>query len=121
MAILWTDVVDLQANLSTVAAGAQSKILAYVNEGLNAAAFGGEDSPRYVLARCYMAAHLGSLTKTSGAAGSVSSETYGTSSVSIAYGASDEGLKSTSWGQAYKDLLEASPLRLGLTSGPTCR
>lgn len=115
--VAWSDVVDLQPNLSTVSAGAQAKILAYVNEGLEAAAFGGEDSPRYVLARCYMAAHLAELTKKSGAAGAVSSETYARGSVSIAYGTTDEGLMSTSWGQAYKDLLDASPMRLGTSGG----
>lgn len=119
-AVTWTDVTDLQSGLSTVSAGAQSKILAYVNEGLNPAAFGGEDSPRWTLARCYLAAHLGTLTQRSGTAGAVSSETYGTSAVSIAYGTTDEGLASTAWGQAYQGMLDASPLRIGLTSGPSC-
>lgn len=118
--VTWSDVTDLQPGLSTVSAGAQANILAYVNDDLNPAAFGGEDSSTFVLARCYLAAHLGVLTQTAGAAGSVSSETYGASSVSIAYGTSDEGLKSTSWGNAYRDLLDASPLRIGLTTGPSC-
>lgn len=118
--IVWSDVTDLQSGLSTVSAGGQTKILDYVNNGLSADAFGGEDSPRWTLARCYMAAHLGSLTQRGGTGGSVSSETYGTSSVAIAYGMTDDGLASTAWGQAYKDMLDASPMRLGLTSGPTC-
>lgn len=117
--IAWSDVVDLQANLSDLAAGAQAKILDYVNNGLNAAAFGGEDSPRYVLARCYLAAHLGELTRRKGER-AVSGETYGASSVSIAYGMSDDGLKQTSWGGEYAEMLSASPLRIGLARGPSC-
>jgi hypothetical protein len=115
--IAWSDVTDLQANLSTVAAGAQMIILAYVNDDLNPAAFGGEDSATFVLARAYLAAHLGELTRRNGTSGNVSSETYGRTSVSISYGASDDGLKLTSWGSAYAELLLASPLRMGLTSG----
>lgn len=117
-AVLWSDVTDLQANLSTVSDGAQTKILAYVNNELNAAAFGGEDSARYVLARCYLAAHLGELERRKGER-AVSGETYGASSVSIAYGVSEDGLKQTAWGGEYAEMLAASPLRIGLSAGPS--
>lgn len=118
-AIVWADVVALQANLSTVSVAAQMIFLAYVNEDLNPAAFGGDGSPRYHLARVYMAAHLGELERRNGTSGNVSSETYGRSSVTIAYATNDEGLMATSWGQAFKSFLDASPLRIGLTTGPT--
>lgn len=112
--ITWSDVTALQANLSTVAAGAQTLILAYVNEELSAAAFGGEDSARFTLARCYLAAHLGELTRRNGAQ-DVRSETIAAGSVTLAYGAGDEeALAQTSWGRQYAELLAASHLRLGL-------
>lgn len=119
--IEWTDVTDLQANLADVSSGAQSKILDYVNEGLNPSAFGGEDSPRYVLARCYLAAHLGELERRKGAAGALTSKTIGTSSITLAYAQAQSGgdaLLQTSWGSQYAEMLAASPLRLGLTSCP---
>jgi hypothetical protein len=112
--IAWSDVVDLQANLSTVAAGAQTKILTYVNEGLSAAAFGGEDSPRYTLARIYLAAHLGELARRNGER-AVSSETIAASSISMSYGAVDDSLSQTSWGSQYAEMLLASSLRVGGT------
>jgi hypothetical protein len=122
-AILWQDVEALQPNLSTVSAAAQMIFLALVNEDLNPTAFGGEDSVRYHLARCYLAAHLGELERRRGVSGGpVQSKTIGTSSITIAYAtamsSSDDVLRTTTWGSAYADMLLASPLRLGLTSGP---
>lgn len=117
--IEWTDVTDLQSNLSTVSAGAQSKILDYVNNGLAAAAFGGEDSPRWTLARCYLAAHLGELERRKGSQ-QATSKTIGTSSITLAFAQAQVGdaLALTPWGSQYAELLAASPLRLGLTSCP---
>lgn len=113
-AILWDDVVDLQANLSTVSAGAQAKILDYVNNGLSPAAFGGEDSPGYVLARVYLAAHLAELERRKGE-GDVSSETISATSISFDYGTSGDMLSQTSWGSQYAEMLAASPGRIGVT------
>lgn len=114
MDVVWQDVVNLQANLDSVSVGAQMVFLAYVNEDLNPAAFGGEDSARYRLARCYLAAHLGELERRNGGQ-SVNSETFGTNSVTVSYGTSEEALAQTSWGRLFHAMLLASPLRIGLT------
>lgn len=114
--VQWSDVVALQASLSAVAPAAQMIFLAHVNEDLNPAAFGGESSPRYHLARCYLAAHLGELERRRGSqSGPVQSKTIGTSSIALSYAAAmssdEEVLRSTSWGGMYADMLASSPLR----------
>ncbi len=119
-AIQWSDVEALQSNLDAVSVAAQMVILAHVNEDLNPHAFGGEGSARYHLARCYMAAHLGELHRRRGEQ-SVSSETIGTSSITLSYAASTNGaeaLMSTSWGAQFASLARMSPLRIG---GGVCR
>lgn len=122
-AIVWQDVEALQSNLSTVPPAAQMIFLAHVNEDLNPAAFGGDGTARYHLARCYLAAHLGELERRrGGSSGPVQSKTIGTSSITLTYAAamssSDEVLRTTSWGSMYADMLASSPLRVGLTSCP---
>ena len=114
-AIQWPDVVALQSNLDTVAAAAQMIILAHVNEDLNPDAFGGEASPRYVLARSYLAAHLGELVRRKGAQ-QLASKTIGTNSITLTYiaaHASPEALRQTTWGGQYLELLSQSPIRIG--------
>lgn len=121
MKVLWSDVEALQSNLTSVAPAAQMIFLAHVNEDLNPAAFGGEDSPRYHLARCYLAAHLGELERRrGGSSGAVQSKTIGTSSITLSYAgvmsSSENVLRTTSWGGMYADMLAASPLRIGMGS-----
>jgi hypothetical protein len=114
-AILWQDVEALQANLSTVSAAAQMIILAHVNADLNPDVFGGTSSPRYHLARCYLAAHLGEIARRDGALG-VSGETIGASSISLQYAQASTGsdaVMSTSWGQNFHALIRSSALRVG--------
>lgn len=111
----WTDVEAMQANLSTVSMAAQDLILAYVNESLNPGAFGGEDSAKYTLARIYLAAHMGELTRRNGA-GNVTSETISTGSISLSYGAmstDEDALLQTSWGAQYMAFVRQSSLRIG--------
>lgn len=116
--VTWDDVEALQVNLSTVSPGAQAMFLAYVNTDINPAAFGGEDSPRYRLARVFLAAHLGEIERRKGTE-QVTSKTIGTSSITIAYAATTEdGLAQTSWGKQYAALLAQSPLRFVVS---TCR
>jgi len=115
--VTWADVTALQANLSTVSAGAQTIILRHVNEDLNPSAFGGEGSAGYHLARCCLASHLGEIQRRNGQH-AVASESIGTSAIAITYGTSDHGLKQTAWGAQYADLLRSSPLRIG---GGRCR
>lgn len=113
--VVWEDVVALQATLSAVDPAAQMIVLAYVNQDLNPNAFGGEDSARYHIARCYLAAHLGELARRKGAQ-QLASKTIGTSSITLTYvaaHASADALKQTSWGAQYSEMLEQSPLRIG--------
>lgn len=116
--ITWSDVTNHYASLSTVASGAQDDILAYVNDALSASVFGGEDNPKYKLARIYMAAHMGELearnARAAGAVGAVTSKTIGATSLSVTYGAaasasSTELLRTTPGGTAYLQLLRSSP------------
>lgn len=116
--VVWQDVEALQSNLSTVAPAAQMIILAHVNEDLNPAAFGGDGSARYHMARCFLAAHLGETERRRGAsAGPLQSKTIGTSSITLSYAASmassDDVLRTTSWGSMYAEMLASSPLRIG--------
>jgi hypothetical protein len=124
-AIVWQDVVALQPSLSEVSIAAQMIILAHVNEDLDPAAFGGDGSARYHLARVYRAAHLGEMNlrmaNGGGAGGEVSSETIGTSAITLSYaagGSGDDSFRETAWGRAYLTLLDESPLRIGLSTGP---
>jgi hypothetical protein len=113
--VLWQDVEALQSNLSTVSVAAQMIILAHVNEDLNPRAFGGEDSARYHLARCYLAAHLGELERRKGTQ-DVASETIGTSSITLSYAQAETGgdaLLQTSWGSQFAAMVRSSPLRIG--------
>jgi hypothetical protein len=115
-AIVWQDVEALQSNLSSVSDAAQMIILAHVNEDLNPAAFGGDGSTRYHLARCYLAAHLGELERRKGSGGQVASETIGTSSITLSYAAavsSGDALLQTSWGAQYAQMVRLSALRIG--------
>lgn len=114
--IQWSDVEALQANLADVSETAQDMILAHVNNDLNPGAFGGEDAPRYTLARCYLAAHLGELCRRNGNM-TPSSKTIGTSAITIAYAQAAEGegaaLSATSWGGQFHALVRSSTLRIG--------
>lgn len=120
--IQWSDVTALQSNLDSVSAAAQMIFLAHVNEDLNPAAFGGEDSAKYHLARCYLAAHLGELERRRGqTTGALQSKTIGTSSITLAYASSQsqgDALMQTTWGGAYSLLLASSPLRIGAGACP---
>jgi hypothetical protein len=114
--VVWADIEALQANLSTVSAAAQMIILAHVNEDLNPAAFGGEDTAKYHLARVYLAAHLGELERRKGgASGQVTSKTIGTNSMTLAFAQAASGnadaLAQTSWGSQFGYFLDSSPLR----------
>jgi len=106
-AIIWTDVTAFAADLSTVAAGAQTKILAYVNERFAVAELGGETSVDLHMARVFLAAHLATTTATGsgGVAGPVTSESAGSLSRSYGMLASTGGLGTTGFGVQLKDLL----------------
>lgn len=111
--IVWADVTGFAPELTTVSAGAQTLILAYVNdEALDSSVFGGESANMYKMARIYLAAHRGTLTLRGGTAGPVTSESAG--GLSRSYGSgmtSSTGLESTVYGQEFLALCNASLAR----------
>lgn len=127
--ITWTDVTNHFASLAApaVSVDAQTDILADVNANLSASVFGGEDNPKYKLARIYMAAHMGELearnARAAGAVGAVTSKTIGATSLSVTYGATASAsstalLRTTPGGAAYLGLLRTTPrARLFARSG----
>ncbi len=112
--IIWTDVVDFASELSALDSEAQTAILAYVNDALSPKAFGGEDSPKLKLARIYLAAHVGTLSRGGGGpSGPVTSETAGNiSRTYAAAGGAPSDWSSTSYGQLYIALVRTSRARL---------
>lgn len=110
-AIIWTDVVALAPELSGVAAGAQTDILAYVNTAHSVVNWGGETSPRLRLARIYLAAHFASSGALGNAGGSVTSKSEGEVSVSFGNATSADALAATAYGRLYGQILRTSGAR----------
>ncbi len=114
--IAWSDVTAFASELSTVDSGAQTDILAYVNDTLSPKAFGGEASPKLRLARIYLAAHVGTLSQSGGSAkaGALTSETADDISRTYAAGviANPSDWNSTSYGQLYAAIVRTSRARL---------
>jgi len=114
-AITWPDVVNFDSVLANVDPGAHLRILEHVNTTLKVSEFGGEDCPKLRLARIYLAAHYGTLTMRGGSkAGPLVSQTVGPISRSYAQVMAVGGslFTTTSWGQAYLQLVRNSPARL---------
>lgn len=121
-AIIWTDVTAVAPALSTLAVGAQTDILAYVNEeALDSGCLGGDDGFTYRLARIYLAAHFGTISQAAslanGAEG-VNSETSGGNSITYGNGNYERNylvigdrMASTPYGSAYLNLIRSSPYR----------
>jgi hypothetical protein len=113
MAITWTDVVNIEASLSTTPVASQIAILADVELRV-----GTEWGARRDLALKYLAAHLGLVSKTSGAGGGpVSSESVG--AVSRSYAVASEqamaDLGGTAWGREYLAMARAHLPRVLVT------
>lgn len=117
-AILWTDVLNLAPELSTVATGAQNIVLAWVNgSGLDVNSFDGEDGTTTQLARIYLAAHLASSVGhgASGVSGGpVTSESMGgmSRSYSVPSMPMKSAYSSTVYGRMYETLVDNSLARL---------
>lgn len=112
-AITWDDVVSIAAKLSTLPAGRQATILAYVNTRIPVDVWGGEDAVQLYEGRINLAAHLGTLAAQgsaggAGVAGPVKRVTEGDVTVEF----SDFGLQAggssllrTTFGAEYRRLL----------------
>lgn len=117
--ITWDQVVEFAAELSTVTAGAQAAILAHVNDALAVEKFDGEDGPKTHLARIYLAAHFGALSKPNASGTTtgpmVSSSAGGltrTFANTLAVGGSGTWSQ-TRYGQLYAALLKTTISRIG--------
>jgi len=114
--ITWSDVTDYAAELSTVAVGVQTDILALANGYLKVDCFGGESGIKLKIARINIAAHFGlTLGTTNGAHGQVLSEELG--DMKRQYGKqamfADSEFGSTKYGRAYLTILAGANSRGG--------
>lgn len=114
--ITWRDVIAVASELSAVDEEAQFDLLAYVNNALAVAEFGGEGAPALKLARVYLAAHMATIgPASSGAAvaGPVISESAGGLSRSYALvgGVTSGSFDTSAYGRVFADLVRRSPAR----------
>lgn len=111
-AILWSDVVTLDASLTATPVPLQAVLLLLVHEMINPATFGGEESQRTKMARSLLAAHFAKLFgQIAGGevVGPVTSRSMGGISKSMAAAAmTPEGLTRTGHGQAYQFLVSTA-------------
>lgn len=108
-ALVWDQVVAIAPELATLNATAQGLILGFVDDELDPGAFGGEDAPKYLMARIFLAAHLGRTSQLGGnaVAGPVISESAGGLSRSYA-NLFSAGQSSGLWvGTTYADMFNA--------------
>ncbi len=115
--ITWAMVTAFAAELTVVPESAQDDILAYVNTALKVELFGGEDAPKTKLARIYMAAHYGQLTKDGahGPAGEITGKALGPMSTSYASSSpmgTDPLWDKTTWGKQFRSMLRSSAARV---------
>lgn len=113
--IIKQDVLEFAPELSKIKDGAWAAILAFVNSftSLGIDIGGGEQSSLLRLARIFLAAHYGTVSRRSpsGAAGPTTSEAAGAVRRSyglVALAANDAGFGSTGWGQQLLCLLSMS-------------
>jgi hypothetical protein len=123
-AILWSDVVMIATELTTVSDGARVMILDYVNgPAMDPDCFDGEAGYTTRMARIYLAAHMACSigTGASGASGGpVTSESMGGLSRSYSTGsvaASADATGSTDYGRRYESLVNNSLARLPIVLG----
>lgn len=111
-AITWTDVTNHVAGLSTIVAGAQTDILAFVNTALVADEFGGEAHARLKLARIYLAAHFATINGAGGGGGPLTSQKLGDESRNYgSFSMSSSALSTTGFGITYLSLVNSSAAR----------
>lgn len=110
--IIKQDVLEFAPELSSIRDPAWALILKFVNDfdSTGIGGKGGDEGATLRLARIFLAAHYGTISKRSksGAAGPVTSEAAGAVRRSyglVALASSDAGLGSTTWGQQFQTLL----------------
>lgn len=113
--ITWDDVLAIASELEDVPEAAQTLVLEHVNSALKESMF----TPASLkLARCYLAAHLGTFALPDASAsgsGDVVSETVGGISrtySAVAGATSFAGINATTYGDLYLMLLRASKARI---------
>lgn len=111
MAIVWTDVSDLAPELASLTVAAQNAILVYVNAAFDESKFKTE---ALKMARVYLAAHLGTLTRLQGSAiaGPLIEESDGRLSRKFAViTAENTSFSGTSYGELLQFLINTSRAR----------
>lgn len=114
--ITWDDVVAVAADLTSVPVAAQNFYLALAEEKVNPAAFGGETSVVYKMARIYYAAHFAAMDLVNGDASSqpypISSKSEGGVSISYSVGTGGSTTESmmgeTTYGRSFLALVRQS-------------
>lgn len=118
----WVELTAYQPAFASIPFEVQAQLLAWVDETVSKAAFGGDTKASYKLAQLYLLAHACTLYRRgcesveSGAAGPVLSESAGGLSVSYANGASVgsfSAYESTPYGAMYLELIRTSPIIRG--------
>lgn len=110
--ILWTDVVALAPELSTLSTPAQTELLGYVNQAFSESMF---TFNGLRMARIYLAAHLGTLTRLQGMAiaGPVIEESDGRLMRKFAVVTNEnKAFTGTSYGDALTLMINTSRARL---------
>lgn len=125
MAVTWADVTAIAPDLSSVAGGTQTAILADVATILSNADYW-PSTAMHDLAKKYLAAHMGALYLrangggSAGGAGAITSETVGAVSVGYASPVADPsaggGYETTFWGQQFLALSRRSKFRAGMVA-----
>ncbi len=120
-AIIWTDVTALPgaSGLSTVSAGHQTTILAYVNGvGVAVDVLDGENGPTSKLARTHLAAHMASLAARGAAGGTGAITAASEGGVSVSYAqpafATDPTLRETPYGVLFLFYISRAPKARGM-------
>lgn len=122
-AIAWSDVTAVDSALSSVSAGYQTQILAYVNgDGVAEDKLDGEDGTTTKLARTLLAAHMGvmSLRGAAGGTGQITGMSEGGVSISYAqpgFATLADDLKSTPHGVMFSTLINRAPKIRGFIVG----
>lgn len=118
-AIVWTDVVALEAGLVSTPLVAQTLILDFVHEVVGAQYLGGEGAKRTKMVRSLLAAHFAKVIEQIGqgqATGPVTSRSIGGISKSwLAAGMTDDGLQRTGHGSMYLFVVRRAPKAQGFS------
>lgn len=119
--IAWSDVTAIASQLAVVGAvpvAGQTLCVALANGSFDPAYYGGEDNIVYRMARILYAAHFAEIVRRQGQSGVVTSETFASQSVTVAYQSKLllEPLQATPYGEQLMLLQSQRPNRAGFVA-----